>query len=372
MMDNLLSIKSINKIVSLFIIIVQLFMLQSIHDYRQNFVFSVDNFQRNIPEFLWEKTYGGTGEDRGIQSIFLQDSQTVLTAGTTIDVGFLNTGIYILKTSIDGSIIWERNHGLLSNNDTIGMVLNKNNEIILCANSRQIEKGESSPNYITLYHTDHRGLLKKEKILDDFPRHYASNFIMIDDGSLIITGSVFDEDQPEDEIFLMQLSAEFEILWKQKLAKGWMVTTHDILETYDEKLLILSTTHVGGGQLRIKLQKINKNGRIIWSRIYGDKKNYMGCSIIYTSDHQYLIMGETDAYDDQVGIVLIKIDQNGDKIWERFFQKHGNTIGRSIVETCNHGFLIAGSTNITIDDMLYYAGNANGYLLFVDSFGSKI
>ena len=49
-----------------------------------------------------------------------------------------------------------------------------------------------------------------------------------------------------------------------------------------------------------------------------------------------------------------------------------STIGRSIIETCNQGFLIAGATDISIEDILYSSGKANAYLLFVDSFGNML
>jgi len=162
-----------------------------------------------------------------------------------------------------------------------------------------------------------------------------------------------------------------EFSWQQTLLRDQMVFAHDLLET-DDGWLILSTMHVGQGLMRIMLQKTDIFGNVIWDQTLGNKKNYMGSRMIRSSDGNFVIMGETDNYSEEVGIVLFKVRDDGKKMWEKFYTMKSNTLGRSIVETCNEGFLIAGATQISIEDILYNSGQAQACLLYTDSYGNKL
>lgn len=333
-------------------------------------VFAQDLFQRTQPKLIWEKTFGGRGDDRGVRSVYCPTENCLFSVGTTIDISQLNSSIYVVKSSLDGEVLWERNYGSHTNNSAVGVLINQQKELLVCSNVMNVNDS-SEPNNISIMRINYQGQLIEEIVLYSPQQQYVSRLLQLPDQGYLILGSIYDESQLIDEIFLLKLKSSFEIEWQKTLAKEALLTAHDLVST-DEGYLVLSTMLDPYGQMKMLLISVDRKGETLWKKNYGDKQNYMGSSLIRSADGQYIVLGETDAYGDDVGIVLMKINSEGNKAWEKFHRMKASTIGRSIVETCNQGFLIAGATDISIEDILYSSGKANAYLLFVDSFGNML
>jgi hypothetical protein len=119
------------------------------------------------------------------------------------------------------------------------------------------------------------------------------------------------------------------------------------------------------------LIKTDGNGNKQWEKTYGGTQYDLGYSIIQTSKGDYLIAGSTMSFGNQNGdhdIWLIKIDSNGDKLWDKTFGGMGADIGHSVIQDSDGGYVISGSisTNawlIKTDD--------NGNKLWDKTFGSQ-
>ncbi len=331
-----------------------------------------DLFQRNQPTLLWEKTFGGSGDDRGVQSVHNSYDNTIITVGTSIEMGQFNTSIYVLKIDLKGTILWERNYGSRTNNHASSILINHRREIIVCFNSMDVAGGQSGANNIAILRLDFNGDLIEEIPLFNDLHQYASKIKQLDDHSYVLIGSTFDEATGLDEIFYTRLNQNFKIITQKIIEVDVMISAHDIIHDSRHGFFLLTTAHASRGIMRMRLHKLDFQGEVLWTRTYGERNNYMACSIIETYDDHLLIMGETDAFGNEVGISMFKIDLEGNIKWEKFHSLEGNTIGRSIIETCNHGFLITGATNVSLDDMLYSDGKSKGFLLFTDSFGNKL
>jgi hypothetical protein len=327
-------------------------------------------FQRNQPDLIWETTFGGRGDDRGVRSVFCPKENCFYSVGTTIEIAQLNSSIYIVKSDKDGGILWERNYGSHSNNSAVGVFINHQQELIVTSNVMNVSK-VPEPNNISIMRLNYQGQLIEEIVLHSKQQQYVSRMLQLSDQSYLILGSIYDETDLTDEIFLLKLNSLLEVEWQKTIASEALLTAHDLVVS-SEGYIVLSTMLDTRGQMKILLLSVDPQGNILWKKNYGDHHNYMGSSLIKSTDQHYIIMGETDAYGDEVGIILMKIDEKGHQIWEKFHRMKTSTIGRSIIETCNQGFLIAGATDISIEDILYSSGKANAYLLFVDSFGNML
>jgi hypothetical protein len=333
-------------------------------------VYANDVFQRTQPEVLWEKTFGGPGDDRGVRTVYCSQEECFFSVGTTIAISQLNSSIYIVKSDLEGNVLWERNYGSHSNNSAAGILINHRQELIVSSNVMNVND-QSEPNNISIMRLNYQGQLLEEIVLHSNQQQYVSRLLQMPDQSYVLLGSIYDETEQIDEVYILKLSVLFEVEWQKTIASEALLTAHDLALTSDG-YLVLSTMLDSRGQMRILMQKLDYEGNILWSNRYGSKQNYMGSALIKTYDNKFVVLGETDAYGDEVGVILFKIDQDGNKIWEKFHRMKTSTIGRSIIETCNQGFLIAGATNISIDDILYSSGKAMGYLLFVDSYGNML
>jgi len=142
-------------------------------------------------------------------------------------------------------------------------------------------------------------------------------------------------------------STQFELKWSktfggEKNEQAWYVSS-----TKDKGCLVLGYTEsYGSGNKDIWLLKIDENGKKIWSQTYGGKGEDYAKSILETDDG-YLIIGFTDSYSLSEGennVIVIKIDVNGKELWNKTYGGLLPDEGYSIIQTTDGYFIISGYT----------------------------
>lgn len=106
-------------------------------------------------------------------------------------------------------------------------------------------------------------------------------------------------------------------------------------------------------------------GNIIWERTFGGKLFDCAFSVQQTSDGGFIIagaVGGSSVYDFS-DVYLIRLNSYGKLIWERSYGPRGTSYGRSVQETSDGGYIIAGSTR------LFDTGNEDVYLIKTNSYG---
>jgi len=90
------------------------------------------------------------------------------------------------------------------------------------------------------------------------------------------------------------------------------------------------------------LVKIDAEGNIIWEKTYGGKEDDEFRKII-REDENFIIAGETSSYgNDGRDFWVVKVDENGNEIWNKTYGNNENMFLRSIIKDDN-GYLLCGS-----------------------------
>ena len=109
-----------------------------------------------------------------------------------------------------------------------------------------------------------------------------------------------------------------------------------------------------------------------WDYTLGnDTINQEGYSIVYTSDGNYAI-GGTTIWEGEKTMFLIKVNEYGEKLWQRTFKQEGNiwTYTRPhLKETVDNGFIFLGNKLIKTNSIgnSEWVTNQNGINIFIDS-----
>jgi hypothetical protein len=104
---------------------------------------------------------------------------------------------------------------------------------------------------------------------------------------------------------------------------------------------------------------------IEWERVIGGDGDCEARSVRQTSDGGYIIAGHTNARRrEKADIYLVKTDPNGDIEWERMLGGDGTDIGYWAEETTDGGYIVVGFTDPN------GSGDCDGYLIKTDSMGN--
>jgi len=82
-----------------------------------------------------------------------------------------------------------------------------------------------------------------------------------------------------------------------------------------------------------------------WSKTFGGANNYVGRSVPQTNDGGFIIAGFGLSFGSgEYAVYLIKTDALGDELWIKTFDGDDRDEGQSLQLTDDGGFIIAGST----------------------------
>jgi len=130
------------------------------------------------------------------------------------------------------------------------------------------------------------------------------------------------------------------------------------------------TNSFGNGLYDYWLVKLDENGQKIWEKTYGTVKANVGLYGDVTSDEGYVLTGYTipDGKTDK-DVWLLKTNSNGDSLWSVTFDDSMNQSANYLQETNDGGFVLVGETrgqNTNID-ILIIKTDANGNMVWTNT-----
>ena len=214
---------------------------------------------------------------------------------------------------------------------------------------------QSYPSYdrndVWLMKTDSEGNVLWNKNFGGPGRCYSVK--RTNDGGHILTG------QRNNEIYLIKTDAVGNVLWDRTLLSRDGGGS-SVQQTTDGGYVV--TGWINGEACLIKT---DANGNTLWNRTSsGD-----GLSVQQTEDGGYITTGSVIDYDNntEYQITMKKTDSNGNEIWNRTFGGIGNDIGRSVHQTRDGGYIIAGNKNYS-----FTYDECDVWLIKTDAYGNEL
>ena len=194
------------------------------------------------------------------------------------------------------------------------------------------------------------------------------------------------------DFWVMNIDVLGNKIWDNSYGGNLSDIVRDVISTEDLGYILVgnSESDVSGnknapkkGQEDVWIVKIDALGNKLWDRSFGgDKKDY-AFSIISTSDGGYLVVAASNSIENEdrseeyigaLDIWLIKIDADGNKIWDKTIGGTGNDILRKILPGQDGGYILFGDSRSPVgyDKSSEPKGLRDYWIVKVDDNGNKI
>lgn len=123
--------------------------------------------------------------------------------------------------------------------------------------------------------------------------------------------------------------------------------------------------------------KLDASGNIVWQKSLGGSAREDLDEIRQTSDGGYVLAGGTRSNDGDVSgnhgntdFWIVKLDHDGNMLWQKCYGGSGDDQARSIKETTDAGFIVAGYSWSNDGDVSGNHGNSDYWIVKLDSIGN--
>jgi hypothetical protein len=211
---------------------------------------------------------------------------------------------------------------------------------------------------------------KFEKVIGGRSYDAASSAVLLKDGSFLVAGRSSSFGSSSDGL-LVKLGSDGQEIWQKTYGDDQTEEISDVIETSDGNYLIVGHSdsyNYAPDMNDMWAVKIKPNGDEIWNVVIESEETIDEAeSVVETSDGGFVMVGTriTTIEDATSSVMAVKIDSEGEMVWEKYYGGDGNEQGTCIVATSD-GFTITGNTES------YGEGKWDIWVLHIDNEGAKM
>jgi len=309
----------------------------------------------------WDKTFGGSSEDMGF-SIIQTENGGYAIAGYAIfprrekkddwrsKLGYIILEIskrqdfWIIKLDKNGNMEWDEIFGEEMTDMARSIIQTKDGGYAVVGSiwTKYVRKQD-----FWLIKLGENGNKEWEKTFDKDEHDIAYSIIQTDDGGYAIAGGSGKRFWGEVNCWVMKLDAKGNMEWDNNFGGiGWD-EIYSIIQTKSGGFIAAgSSWSKGAGRGDVYIAKLDRRGYLVWTKTFGGSDYDDARSIIQTDDGGYAVTGFTVSEDtEDRDIWVIKLDKNGNKVWDRTFGGTSEDWANSIIQTKDRGYMVAGWTS---------------------------
>lgn len=313
---------------------------------------------------LWTKTFGGKGADGG-SSVQQTADEGYIIVGNTGSFGAGHGDVWLIKTDASGDTLWTKIYGQSQFDYGISVQQTTDGGYIVLGNTGSFSAGDFD---VWLIKTNAFGDTLWTRTYGGSGIDWGYSIQQTTDGGYIIVGSIISINGNDLDIWLFKTDSSGDTIWTKTFGGILGEEGYSVSETTDGGYII---TGISGfsfvGETDVYLIKTDDSGDTLWTRTYGASGNDTGWWVQQTKDEGYIIVGSTDFYSGFDGNVwLIKTDVFGDTLWTRKYGGSQSDYGLSVQQTLDSGYIIVAETNS------FGAGHRDIWLIKTDAIGDTL
>jgi len=337
----------------------------------------------NVVVGSWDKTFGGTSSDQARSVVSTSDGGYLLVgnsqSGATGDKSQGNQGsndYWAVKIDGNGNKVWDKTYGGTSDDVAQSVVSTSDGGYLLVGYSSSGAGGDKSQNSqgsndYWAVKIDGNGNKVWDKTFGGTSSDVAQSVVTTTDGGYLLvgysysgaTGDKSHNSQGGNDYWAVKIDGNGNKVWDKTFGGTSNDYARSVVSTSDGGYLLVGNS--GSGATGDKSQnykggtdywvvKIDGNGNKVWDNTLGGTGGDYAQSVVSTSDGGYLLVGYSKSvaswdksqanHSNNEDYWVLKIDGNGNKVWDKTFGATMREYARSAVSTSDGGYLLVGDS----------------------------
>ena len=340
-------------IIALFVCMLMILATTTVVGYEKIFNDTSNNIVLNVKKTIsplenenWMKTFGGWRYDVGVSAQQTTDGGYII-VGVTASYGAGKDDVWLIKTDSTGNKIWDKTFGGPENDMGISVQQTSDGGYIVTGRTRSYGNGLDD---VWLIKTDSEGNKTWDKTFGGTQFDGGSQVRQTTDGGYIIVGNVNNNGGGDGDLWVIKTDTNGNLIWDKIFDGEGTPLSHDsgssIALTSDGGYIIAGGTFTTQDTYgyNVWLIKIDAEGNMLWDEKFGGADGEFVSSVMQTNDGGYVMVGVDSYSNPDEKLWLIKTDGNGEFLWEQKYGGMGTARGESVQQTSDGGYVIAGFT----------------------------
>ncbi len=210
--------------------------------------------------YEWKKIFGGVNNEYGHSLVGTSDKGFAI-CGHKESVGAGNSDVYLVKVDSAGTFLWEKSYGGSGNDVGHEIISTKDLGFLIVGESDSFDGGISKAYIIK---TDSLGNLIWQKTFPNGKREAAYSVVEVFDGGYVVCGwAIYNLNFGGSDLFLYKLDSQGNMLWDKSYGGGVNDVGYSIIYTADNGFAVAGYTQsFGAGGKDIYFLKTNIAGEL--------------------------------------------------------------------------------------------------------------
>jgi hypothetical protein len=288
---------------------------------------------------IWDKIYGGPRDDWAF-TVTPDGDGGYIVGGYNASFGAGAADIWILKLDSQGNRIWDKTYGG-TGAVAFSIISTDDGGYIVAGLTHSF--GDSDCWILKL---DRQGNKIWDKTYGGGGKDWAKSIVPTGDGGYIVAGTTSSFGSGKDDFWILKLDSQGNKIWDKTYGGAGDDRASSIMAAGDGGYIVAGTTNsFGVGNDDFWILKLDNQGEKIWEKTYGGSGDDQANSIIAAGDGGYIVAGTTESIGtDHKDFRILKLDPQGKEVWDKIGAESGESWASSIIAASDGGYVVAGMT----------------------------
>lgn len=291
------------------------------------------------------------------------------------------------------AIEWQKSYGGSSSDSAYSIIQNSDGDYVIAglafSNDGDVT-GNHGSNDFWIIKINSEGVLLWQKAFGGSDIDEAYSISQVEDGGYIVAGSSrssdgdLSENKGLQDFWIVKLDNMGEMEWQKSLGGTGDDVAYSAKQTTDGGYIVAGFTESNNGDVTNNngkfdywVVKLDSNGILEWQKTLGGIEDDKAYSVLQTIDGGYIVAGYTNSNNGDVSgnhggwdIWVVKLNNIGDIQWQKAFGGSSLEITRSIIQTPEGDFIIAGASHSNDGDVSGNHGDGDFWIFKINETGS--